>query len=108
VWADRGLPRPENYPKDDERFLYAELLRAAGRGDEALRWFATFPDPNGSDLAYLAPSHLRRAEILDALGRRAEAAEHYRRFVALWRDCDPELRPVVERARRLAARNAVR
>jgi tetratricopeptide (TPR) repeat protein len=103
VWPDRRLPRLENYPKDDERFLYAELLRAAGRRDEALRWYATFPDPNGSDLAYLAPSHLRRAELYDALGRRAEAAGHYRRFVDLWRDCDPALRPERERAERRLA-----
>jgi DNA-binding SARP family transcriptional activator/tetratricopeptide (TPR) repeat protein len=103
VWPDRRLPRPENYPKDDERFLYAELLRAAGRTEEALRWLATFPDPTGSDLVYLAPSHLRRAELYDALGRRAEAAAHYRRVVALWRDCDAELRPARERAERRLA-----
>jgi tetratricopeptide (TPR) repeat protein len=100
VWPDRTLPRPENYPKDDERFLYAELLRATGRSAEALRWYATFPDPNGSDLAYLAPSHLRRAEIFEALGRRDSAAVHYRQFVALWRACDPELRPFVQHAAR--------
>jgi tetratricopeptide (TPR) repeat protein len=103
VWPDRRLPRLENYPKDDERFLYTELLRAAGRTREALRWLATFPDPTGSDLAYLAPSHLRRAELYDALGRRVEAAGHYQRFVALWRDCDAELRPARERAERRLA-----
>jgi tetratricopeptide (TPR) repeat protein len=103
VWPDRNLPRLENYPKDDERFLFAELLRAVGRPTEALQWYATFPDPTGSDLVYLAPSHLRRAELHDALGQRAEAAGHYRRFVALWRECDPALRPTWERAvRRLA------
>jgi hypothetical protein len=64
---------------------------------------ATFPDPTGSDLAYLAPSHLRRAELYDALGRRVEAAGHYQRFVALWRDCDAELRPARERAERRLA-----
>jgi len=107
VWPDRLLPRSDNYPKDDERFLHAELLRATGRPEEALRWYATFPDPNGSDLAYVAPSHLRRAEIFDALGQRDSAAVHYRRFVALWRAADPELRPMIERAtRRLEALGA--
>jgi serine/threonine-protein kinase len=103
VWPDRTLPRVENHAKDDERFTHAELLRLAGRRDEALRWYATFPDPTGSDLVYVAMAHLRQAELLDALGRRAEAVGHYRRFVALWRDCDAELRPVRERAERRLA-----
>jgi tetratricopeptide (TPR) repeat protein len=104
VWPDRRLPRLDNHAKNHERFLYAELLHGVGRRREALRWYATFPDPSGSDMAYLAPSHLRRAEIFDAIGQRDSAAVHYRRVVALWRDADPELRPVVERVtRRLAA-----
>jgi tetratricopeptide (TPR) repeat protein len=82
-----------------ERFLYAELLAAGGRYDEALRWFASFPEPEGYDLIYLAPSHLRRAEIHDKLGNRERAAFHYGRFVELWSDCDPEFRATVGSAR---------
>jgi DNA-binding SARP family transcriptional activator/TolB-like protein len=82
-----------------ERWLRAQLLAGTGRGAEALRWFGTFPDPVARDLPYLAPSHLRRARIHDAAGEGAEAAWHYRRFVELWADADPELQPEVERAR---------
>jgi tetratricopeptide (TPR) repeat protein len=82
-----------------ERWLRAELLRESGRLAEALQWYATFPDPAARDLAFLAPSHLRRAEIHDAAGHRALAVEHYARFVALWREADAELQPEVERAR---------
>ncbi len=46
----------------------------------------------------MAPSHYRRAEISERLGRMAEAAEHYRQFLRLWADADAELRPWVERA----------
>ena len=42
-----------------------------------------------------APSSLRRAQIYAQLGRQEEAAEHYSRFIELWKDCDEELRPLV-------------
>ncbi|HEV2129500.1 MAG TPA: hypothetical protein VGR27_00265, partial [Longimicrobiaceae bacterium] len=99
VWPDDNLPRAENYGKERERFLYAELLRTVGRDEEALRWYATFPDATGADLIYLAPSHLRRAEIHERRGEREKATEHYRRFIELWQDADPELQPLVSRAR---------
>jgi hypothetical protein len=38
------------------------------------------------------------------LGEREKAADHYSRFIELWKNCDPDLRPLVEEARtRLAA-----
>jgi hypothetical protein len=83
----------------DERYLRAELLRALGRDDEALRVYASFPDPQGYDLHYLALSHLGRARIHDARGDAARAATHYRRFIALWAEADPELQPLVLEAR---------
>jgi hypothetical protein len=53
---------------------------------------------------YLAPAHLREGEIYEKLGRPAQAADHYARFIELWKDCDPELRPTMEEARRRLAR----
>jgi DNA-binding SARP family transcriptional activator/TolB-like protein len=88
-----------DYGRVYERWLRAELLRASGRITEAARWYATFPDPSARDLVYLAPAHLRRAQIHDDAGDHAQAARHYQRFVALWSDADPELQPEVERAR---------
>jgi DNA-binding SARP family transcriptional activator/TolB-like protein len=82
-----------------ERWLRAELLRESGRLGEALRWYGTFPDPAGRDLPYVAPSHLRRAEIHDSAGDPLQAAYHYGRFVELWADADAELQPLVGRAR---------
>ncbi len=83
-----------------ERYLRAELLAALGREEEALRWYASFPAPSAYDVYYLAPSHLRRAEIHERRGERQRAAEHYRRFVELWGNADPELQPLVREARR--------
>ncbi|MGH7562855.1 MAG: hypothetical protein ACREK5_00315, partial [Gemmatimonadota bacterium] len=69
-----------------------------GRGEEALRWFASLEaSPYG--LVYRAPAHLARAEIYERAGDVERAVEEYRQFVDLWRDADPELQPVVENAR---------
>jgi hypothetical protein len=43
------------------------------------------------------------AEIYERQGNRQKAAEHFTRFVELWKDCDPEFRPLVEDARRRAS-----
>ncbi len=52
-----------------------------------------------SELVFLAPSHMRRAEIYESLGKRAEAAEHYARFIDLWQDADRESQSLVAEAR---------
>jgi hypothetical protein len=55
---------------------------------------------------YAAPAQLRLGELAERRGDARRAAAHYARFVALWRDADPELRPTVDwgapTARRLA------
>jgi tetratricopeptide (TPR) repeat protein len=102
AWQEQDR-KPEVYPylldSGHPRFLRAELLRMAGRHREALAWYGSVTENFDKSIVYVAPVHLRTAEILDRLGRRAEAAAHYRRFVDLWRDCDPALRPRVDRAR---------
>jgi hypothetical protein len=56
------------------------------------------------DFIYRARLHLRRAEYYERLDQPARAAEHYAKFIDIWKDCDEELRPQVEEARaRLAA-----
>jgi tetratricopeptide (TPR) repeat protein len=87
-----------------ERYLMAELLDAVGRSREALSWFASLGNLQAYEIAYVAPAHLRRAQIHERLGEPEEAVEHYARFVELWRDCDPELRVLVEDAEARLAR----
>lgn len=91
-----------------ERYMRAGLLAAAGREREAITWYSSFEAGAERDLVFLAPSHLKRADIYASLGELESAAEHYERFIELWRDCDPELRPLVtyaaERLTMLAAR----
>jgi tetratricopeptide (TPR) repeat protein len=89
--------RSPYYSGSLQRYLRATLLEDEGRLDEALRWYGSFEQISMYDFVFLAPSHLRRAEIYDA-------RRHYARFIELWSDCDSELRPLVEEAeQRLAA-----
>ncbi|HEX5385347.1 MAG TPA: hypothetical protein VFW66_01465 [Gemmatimonadales bacterium] len=111
--VERGSPEealaeleraPLDWPRDytpahfntqgHERFLRGELLRRLGRGAEALGWLEPIAELSTADLVYLAPSELRQAEIHEKNGEPARAAEHYRNFLELWKECDPELRPM--------------
>ena len=44
--------------------------------------------------------HERLGQIYEAKGNAAKAAEHYRAFIELWKNADPELQPRVTEARR--------
>jgi len=87
-----------------ERYIRAQALEALGRYQEALVWYASFGWVSGEEMFYVAPALLRSAEIYERLGDAEAAALHYRRFITRWRDCDPELRPVVEEAERALVR----
>ena len=100
IQLDSLLPRFASYAVADERFVRGSLLAAARADSAALQWLETFPDASGYDLVYLAPAHLARAELHERRGEHAAAAAEYRRFIALWKECDPALRPIVDEARR--------
>jgi len=82
-----------------ERWARAELLFSTGRLSDALPWYATLAETSIDGLIYLAPAESRQAEIAERLGDRAGAIAHYRRFLELWREADPELAPWVTHAR---------
>jgi tetratricopeptide (TPR) repeat protein len=88
------------YPAPEDRFLRGEIYTRLERYDEALNWYAGIDAVTGYDSPYLAVSHLRRAEVHERLDQHRKAVEHYEKFIDLWRDCDPELRPAVDEARR--------
>lgn len=86
------------YSQAFDRYQRAELLKHTGRIEEAMVWYNSFEENSVYDLIYLPPSHFHRAEIYEALGQPQQAIEHYAAFLEFWRDCDPELRPMVEKA----------
>jgi tetratricopeptide (TPR) repeat protein len=83
-----------------ERFTRAELLSELGRDRESLALLDHLVESSIFEFVYLPLSHLRRAEALSRLGDVKGAAAGYRAFIVLWEDCDPELKPMVELARR--------
>jgi len=93
------LIRLPYFSEEHARYLRSLLLHRAGRDAEALRLAEVAFTGTPSELHYRAPTHLLRGEIQQRLRNRAAAAEEYSRFVALWRACDPALRPMVEGAR---------
>ena len=82
-----------------ERFRHAELLARAGQYEDALRWYSSLDNVSMFDTPLLAPSLLRKAEIYERQGNKAEAIKAYQRFTELWRDADSELQPMVTQAR---------
>jgi len=92
------------FTQEHARYLRVHVLRAQQKHKEALQWIETSFQGAPSEIVYLAPMQLEQAEIYARLGEREKSAEHYRRFLVLWRDCDPELRPVLETAKSELAR----
>jgi serine/threonine protein kinase/tetratricopeptide (TPR) repeat protein len=55
--------------------------------------------PFSNDATQLAPSYKRLGELYEQRGDRAKARHYYSRFVELWKDSDPELKPLVSAVR---------
>lgn len=88
-----------------ERMTLASLLRNAGDGDGALRWYGSLTRSSLGEAPFMVPSWIRRAEIHEARGEWRDAAHLYRRVMELWEEADPDLSPIVAEARaRLEAR----
>ncbi len=49
-------------------------------------------------MLFLGLAYERLGALYEDRGDREKAIRHYSRLVELWSDCDPELRPRVERA----------
>ena len=89
------------------RFLEAWLAtRAPGAADSAgarlpaaAGLLATFEGASAYDLVFAAPARFRRAALEARAGDSAAAVRDYRWFLARWKDADPPLAPMLDRAR---------
>jgi eukaryotic-like serine/threonine-protein kinase len=76
-----------------------------GRTDSAIAAFErvagtpTFESARTLESYTLAPSLKRLGELYEARGDRRRAADHYGRFIDLWKNADPELQPAVREVR---------
>jgi tetratricopeptide (TPR) repeat protein len=88
----------------------ARTLDLAGKPDSAIalyeRYTSSAERPIATDASWLPASHKRVAELYEAKGDAVKAAEHYRKFIALWEKADPELQPQVAAARQKLAKLA--
>jgi len=87
-----------------ERYLRARALEAAGRFDEALRWYGSFDDAGAQAVVFFGLSHWRRGHILEARGDGDTARRHYEQFLSVWVDPDPVFAAIVEDVRQGLAR----
>jgi tetratricopeptide (TPR) repeat protein len=106
IRAESPLERIANspfYPHLPERFIRAEALHRLGRDREAAGFYTSLQEGR-FDAIYLAPTHLRLAEIAERAGDRSAASSHYGRVVELWANADPPMQEIVRGARaRIAA-----
>jgi DNA-binding SARP family transcriptional activator/predicted negative regulator of RcsB-dependent stress response len=88
-----------------ERWLRAEVLHSLARYEEALPWYEAFAMSTWEQ-QYGVPARFRMGQIHERLGNSQMAARYYAQFVERWEDCDPELRPRVDRAQQALERLA--
>lgn len=100
-----GNPRSPLFPPHYERLLRAEALAALRRDQEALAHYGALSEMTTSNFVLtLGPALAQMAELYERIGDRQRSIEYYTRFITLWRNCDPQFRPLVQNAERQLAR----
>lgn len=84
--------------------MLARAYDLEGNADSAIAVFERFVNVNillrqEVDGLYLPAVHKRLGELYEAKGEREKALQHYRIFIDLWKDADPQLQPRVRDAR---------
>ena len=104
-----GLPADECAPCLP--FNLARAFDAAGKPDSAAVMFERYlSTPYWSktdaemDPVRLPAIHERLGQLYESMGNTEKAIEHFRAFIALWKNADPELQPRVADARTRLAR----
>jgi tetratricopeptide (TPR) repeat protein len=83
------------YGRARENFFRASLLVALGRAREALPLYEALAVIDLVDPVFYPAGQLYKARIHESLGETERAIFHYERFVAMWKECDPEEQPEV-------------
>jgi DNA-binding SARP family transcriptional activator/TolB-like protein len=78
-----------------ERFLLAELELRQGNPDRAEDFLRSLADNSVAEMPYLGPSLVRIAEIRERAGDVTGAIDAYGTVLALWKDADASLDPVI-------------
>jgi tetratricopeptide (TPR) repeat protein len=86
----------------------ARAFDVANAPDSAIAAYESYIDTPmwnrmGMDALRLPAAHERLGQLYEAKGNAAKAVEHFRAFIELWKNADPELQPRVAGARRRLA-----
>ena len=87
------------FQRADARYLRAVCLLKLGHYEESLGWFEAADQNREFLLIYSGLAHLGQADAYVKLNRPEQAAGHYRTFLELFADSDPEYADEVARAR---------
>jgi DNA-binding SARP family transcriptional activator/TolB-like protein len=82
------------------RFTHATLLTVTGHRADAVPWFQAIDGNDLESVTFIGPALQATAAIQRERGDRSGELASLRELVALWKDCDAELRPQLEAARR--------
>ena len=101
--------REENMCATCGAFELAQAYTKLGHADSALAHYEQYLATGGTfrvmaDASYLAASYQRLGELYEAKGDRKQAVDNYEKLVALWKNADPELQPIVKDAHARIAR----
>jgi tetratricopeptide (TPR) repeat protein/tRNA A-37 threonylcarbamoyl transferase component Bud32 len=109
--AIRQLNEADRRVSISDLYVNAALAQAydfAGHSDSAIVYFEKFvkhKDPHMTeDSQFLAGAYKRLGELYEAKGDREKAITNYQKFVALWKNAEPELQPKVTEVRERLSR----
>ncbi len=98
----------QGWPQKDALYLYslASACLDMGDVDNALKNYEkitllTLSRYEWGDL--YARSYYNLGKIYEQKGLKSKAGENYEKFISLWKDCEPQFRPLVEDARKRLA-----
>jgi tetratricopeptide (TPR) repeat protein len=101
--------REENMCATCGAFEIAQAYAKLAQPDSARVYYERYLSTGGplrviADAHFLAASYQRLGELYEAKGDRKQAVEYYEKLVALWKNADPELQPIVKDAKARVAR----
>jgi tetratricopeptide (TPR) repeat protein len=91
------------------KFEIAQAFAKLGQPDSAIAYYNFTLDTAGTfrvfgDAINLAATYQRLGELYETKGDRKRAVECYEKLIALWKNADPELQPIVKDAKERVAR----
>ena len=100
---------PENLCRNCGLFNIASAYAKLNQPDSARVYYERYLNEGSTfriyaDANLLAAAYQRLGEIYEAKGDRRRAVENYEKLIALWKNADPELQPIVRDAKERVAR----